>query len=66
MDGRIKFYDNYKKWGFITGSDGKDYFIHAKCFKDDIVLFSPGTQVTFTVEVNIKGPVAINVKKTGG
>ena len=28
MKGTVKFFDSQKGWGFITGSDGKDVFIH--------------------------------------
>ena len=26
--GKVKFYNRDKKYGFITGDDGKDYFFH--------------------------------------
>ena len=27
--GKVKFYNKEKKYGFITGDDGKDYFFHS-------------------------------------
>lgn len=28
VTGKCKFFDSKKGWGFITGSDGKDVFVH--------------------------------------
>lgn len=28
MKGTVKFFDSRKRWGFITGDDGKDYFVY--------------------------------------
>ena len=28
MKGTVKFFNNRRSWGFITGDDGKDYFVH--------------------------------------
>ncbi len=46
MKGRVNWYSPDKKYGFIMGEDGKDYFVHASQFqgilnKDDEVFFNP-------------------------
>lgn len=28
MEGKVKFFNRVKGFGFITGDDGKDYFVH--------------------------------------
>jgi len=28
MKGKVKFFNQAKRFGFITGEDGKDYFVH--------------------------------------
>ena len=28
MQGKVKWFDNKKGYGYITGEDGKDYFVH--------------------------------------
>ena len=28
MQGKVKWFDEEKRFGFITGDDGKDYFVH--------------------------------------
>lgn len=52
MQGKVKFFDKTKGWGFITDSEGKDVFVHhssiiMKGFRsldeDDIVSFELGS-----------------------
>lgn len=52
MRGTVKFFDVSKGWGFLTGEDNKDYFVHhsqiqmngfRKLNTDDIVDFEIGT-----------------------
>lgn len=31
MDGKVKWFDVLKGYGFIEGDDGKDYFVHETC-----------------------------------
>ena len=63
MTGKVKFYKPDKKFGFITGEDGKDYFVHQKgCIgtirQNDRVTFTVGeikqraNLEAFNVEVN--------------
>lgn len=62
MKGTVKFFNESKGFGFITGEDGKEYFFH-------ISALSPGTSVmkgdsiTFEVEQGEKGPKATQVAK---
>ena len=35
-NGKVKFYNKEKKFGFIAGDDGKDYFFHATGIAVDI------------------------------
>lgn len=62
MKGTVKFFNEKKKWGFILGDDGKDYFIHvsnllntSKLEKDDQVMFgtkrSENGLVAFDVQI---------------
>ena len=62
MKGKIKFFNEIKGFGFVTGEDGKDYFVHSTGLvgtqsldKDD--------EVTFEVEKGDKGPKAVKVHK---
>ena len=35
MKGTVKFFDKSKGWGFITGKDGKDVFVHYSSIQMD-------------------------------
>ena len=34
--GKVKFFNRRKKYGFITGDDGEDYFFHESGLTDGI------------------------------
>jgi CspA family cold shock protein len=55
-----------KGFGFITGEDGRDYFVHRSAFSDGPSLeeISEGQAVTFDVVTSSKGPRAENVRVT--
>ncbi len=35
MKGKIKWYKKEKGYGFLTGDDGKDYFVHSTSLPED-------------------------------
>ena len=61
MKGTVKFFNAMKGFGFITGEDGKDYFVHQTGLKEGVVLHDNDT-VTFDVEQGERGPKAVNVE----
>jgi len=65
MEGTVKFYNWKKRYGFIVGDDGKEYFVHMTGITRGTRLF-PGDKVEFEVEETEKGPKAVNVKKPEG
>ncbi|MEK6894791.1 MAG: cold shock domain-containing protein [Nanoarchaeota archaeon] len=62
MKGKIKFFNDIKGFGFITGEDGKDYFLHSTGIEGNASL-AKDDAVTFEVESGDKGPKAVKVKK---
>tara|TARA_X000000368_G_C22837934_1_gene626296 strand:+ start:501 stop:698 length:198 start_codon:yes stop_codon:yes gene_type:complete len=34
--GKVKFYNREKRYGFITGDDGVDYFFHQSMLTEDV------------------------------
>ncbi len=62
MKGKIKFFNQMKGFGFITGADGKDYFVHSSGLKEGVSV-SEGDSVTFEIEQGDKGPKATKVSK---
>lgn len=64
ITGVVKWYDNERGFGFISGNDGEDVFVHKsqikeKSFEKEL---HEGQSVTFDVIEKEKGPSAINVQ----
>jgi len=62
MKGKVKFFDHEKEFGFITGDDGKDYFVHKTGLENDVVI-DEDDAVEFSTEQGDKGLKAVKVKK---
>jgi CspA family cold shock protein len=62
MKGTVKFFDNMKNFGFISGDDGKEYFVHITGIKNGAAL-SENDLVEFDVIEGDRGPKADNVVK---
>ncbi len=62
--GVVKEYDGFKGFGFVTGDDGEDYFLHVSGLRDYLQQrgVRPGQRVAFDVDFDHKGDKAINVK----
>ena len=57
--GRVKFFNEAKGFGFITGENGQEVFVHISSLKEEI---RENDQVTYDTEEGKKGPTAVNVK----
>ena len=64
MKGTVKFFNEDKGFGFISGEDGNEYFVHVSGLAEGVRL-QENDPVTFDVEEGDRGPKAVNVK-TGG
>ena len=64
MKGTVKKFDPLKGYGFITGEDGQDYFVHKSALKGSITL-APGVGVTFDGSQGDRGMKADNVALAG-
>ena len=62
MKGTVKFFNTEKEFGFITGDDGKDYFVHKKDLQAGMTL-NKDDAVTFETEKGDKGIKAAKVFK---
>jgi len=62
MKGIVKFFNSEKEFGFITGEDGKDYFVHRKDLQEGTIL-NKEDSVTFETEQGEKGIKAAKVVK---
>ena len=62
MLGNVKWFNEKKLFGFISGEDGQDYFLHfSKINKEGFKTVAEGEAVSFDVEEGPKGPQATNV-----
>ena len=61
MEWTVKFFNEMKGFGFITGNDGTDYFVHQSGLAEGIRL-SENDEVEFDVEQGDRGLKAVNVK----
>ena len=62
MKGTVKFFNSGKGYGFITGEDGKDYFVHITALNNEKI--NENDSVTFVVGQGDRGELAVNVQKT--
>nr|WP_042258667.1 cold-shock protein [Butyrivibrio proteoclasticus] len=65
MKGAVKWFDNYKGFGFITSEDGEDVFVHYSAISSDgYRKLTQDEKVEFDVRIDDKGrTVAVNVRK---
>ncbi len=60
MEGKVKWYDIRKGYGFIEGDDGQDYFVHYTAVKEGVRL-RENDRVSFDQSEGEKGKQAQNV-----
>jgi len=62
-NGRVKWFDEKKGFGFIEREDGTDVFVHFRAIEGTgFKTLTDGQEVEFDVEDGQKGPQAVNVK----
>nr|WP_274377395.1 MULTISPECIES: cold-shock protein [Marinitoga] len=63
MKGKVKWFDAKKGYGFISGEDGKDVFVHFTAITmDGFKTLEEGQEVEYEVQENEKGLQAVNVR----
>ena len=63
MKGKVKWFDGKKGYGFITGEDGKEVFVHySGIAKDGFRALNEKQEVEYELGEGGKGIQAINVK----
>ena len=63
MKGTVKWFNQDKGFGFITGEDGKEVFAHySQIQKDGFKTLEENEEVVYEVTQGQKGPQAANIK----
>ena len=63
-NGKVKWFNDSKGFGFITAEDGTDAFVHyADIQGEGFKSLAEGDNVTFELTKGPKGPKAVNVRK---
>ena len=63
-NGKVKWFNNRKGFGFIQQEDGPDLFVHFSSINSDgYRTLNEGEEVTFDVEDGERGPKAVNVSR---
>jgi cold shock protein len=64
QQGRVKWFNEKKGYGFIESEEQGDVFVHFSGITGDgFKTLNEGDSVTFEVERGTKGPQAVNVKR---
>ncbi len=64
MRGKVKWFNGEKGYGFITGEDGNDVFVHYTALQQDgFKTLDEDQEVEFQVVDGEKGPQATEVTK---
>ncbi len=62
MEGKVKFFNQMKGFGFIIGDDGKEYFVHQSGLTEGTEI-NENDEVTFEVVQGDRGEKADKVAK---
>lgn len=60
LQGKVMFFNQKSKFGFIKGIDGTEYYVHAKHTKE---VLGQDDEVEFELNIAKRGPEAVNVRK---
>ena len=60
--GKVKWYNETKGFGFIESENGDDIFVHRTGLRNSTVVLRPEQEVVFEIKQGDKGLFAVDVK----
>jgi len=64
LEGKVKWFNEAKGFGFIQQDNGSDVFVHFSSIKSEgFKTLAEGQRVQFDIEQGDRGPKAVNVIK---
>lgn len=64
LEGKVKWFNEAKGFGFIQQDNGADVFVHYSAIKSDgFKTLAEGQKVMFDIVDGDRGPKAVNVEK---
>ena len=60
--GKVKFFDEEKGFGFISGDDGTEVFLHVSALPSGVTSVKPGTKLEFGVADGKRGLQALSAR----
>lgn len=60
--GKVKFFDVEKGFGFVTGDDGEQAFLHASALPDGVTELKPGTRLEYDIVAGRKGTQVLKAR----
>jgi CspA family cold shock protein len=66
MEGKVKWFNTQKGYGFIEGDDGTDYFVHYKALPEGVASLDEGQRVSFEAVETDKGKQAQDISLSAG
>jgi cold shock protein len=61
-NGKVKWFDAEKGFGFLSQEDGPDVYVHADALPDGVTTLKAGTRVEFGIAQGRRGDQALQVR----